>query len=108
MNLSAEYLEFLNQMVPPLIKSGHSQPSKEALYARQHYRKHHKEIRLRKLLIDIAVTGRVPKMELLRELDAEFDQVIKSWLQFRNSGKHISVHKANKMRELIMQFAKEN
>ena len=103
MNLSEDYLSFLNTLIPPLIKTN-VPVTKEAISSRQHYRKYHREIRLRKLLVDIAVRGRVPKNHIVQELGAQQDQILKSWLQYKSTGKPISFLKAKKMKALISSF----
>ena len=103
LSLTPEYLAFLDTLIPPLIKTNVAVTA-EAISSRQYYRKYHREIRLKKLLTDIAVRGRCPSLRVVQELGAEHDQILKSWLQYKSTGKPISFLKAKKMKALISSF----
>ena len=102
-HLDQAFLDWMNEMVPPMKKT-QSQPTSAAIYQRMHYKRHAREIRLRKLLIDIAVKGRVPSLETIKDVEADRAEIIRAWMQFRKSGKFISVNKQQKMRQLLYTF----
>ena len=101
--MDSDYIQYLNALVPPLRKTKGLATERDIEH-RLYYRENHKQIRMRKLLADIAFKGRVPNTKTLHELECNKEDIIRCWLAFRSTGKRVSETKARRMRVLISSW----